>query len=193
MHNGRSNGIVIGVVDSLDDPDKIGRVRVKLPHLDNQTSDWARLVSLMAGNDRGTFFRPEVGDEVLVAFEHGEARRPYILGALWSSVDKAPADDGKPAENNWRQIKSRSGHIIRLDDTSGAERIEVIDKDGDRKVVIDSAGKKVQVHCQSGDVEVTAPAGNVKVNAQSIELKATTINLEASGTFTIKGATVNIN
>jgi uncharacterized protein involved in type VI secretion and phage assembly len=194
VSNQRGNGIVIGIVASLDDPDKLGRVRVKLPHLDNELSDWARLVSLMAGKDRGTFFRPEIGDEVLCAFEHGDARRPYVLGALWSSQDTVPSDDGRPTENNWRQIKSRSGHIIKLDDTRGAERIELIDKDGDRTVTIDSAARKIQVVCQSGDVEVTAPAGRVTVNARSIELKATgTINLEADGTFTIKGATVNIN
>jgi uncharacterized protein involved in type VI secretion and phage assembly len=194
MHNGNENGIVIGIVDDLNDPDRLGRVRVKFPNLGNEKSDWGRLVSLMAGKGRGAFFRPEVGDEVLVAFEHGEARRPYILGALWSSADTPPPDDGKPADNNWRQIKSRSGHVIKLDDTKGAEVIEIIDKDGQRKVVIDSAAQKIQVVCQSGDVEVTAPSGNVKVNAQTIELKATgNVNLEAGGTCTIKGATVNIN
>lgn len=194
MRDGSVIGIVIGLVDDLKDPDQLGRVRVKFPHLDGQPSDWARLVSLMAGKDRGTFFRPEVGDEVVVAFEQGEPRRPYVLGALWSSVDVPPADDGKPADNNWRQIKSRSGHIIKLDDTRGAEVITIIDKDSQRKVVLDSAGQKIQVVCESGDVEVTAPSGNVKVSAATIELKATgNINLEATGTLTIKGATVNIN
>src|SRR5438105_220923 len=177
MHDGRGTGIVIGIVTNLNDPDRLGRVRVKFPHLGNELSDWGRLVSLMGGKDRGAFFRPEVGDEVLVAFEHGDARRPYILGAVWSSEDKPPPDDGKPVENNWRQIRSRSGHVIKFDDTKGAEVIEIIDKDGARKVVIDSAKKKIQVVCDSGDVEVTAPAGNVKVNAKTIELKATeTIN-----------------
>lgn len=195
MYNGHGHGtnIVIGTVESLDDPLKLGRVRVKLVCLD-VLSDWARLVSPMAGKGRGTFFRPEVDDEVLVAFEQGDPRRPYVLGALWSSEDQPPADDGRPTQNNWRQIKSRSGHIIKLDDTSGAERIELIDKDGERTVVIDSAGKKIQVVCQTGDVEVTARAGNVKVNAQSIELKASsTLDIEAGKTLTIKGKTVNIN
>jgi uncharacterized protein involved in type VI secretion and phage assembly len=192
--NGQGTNIVIGTVASLDDPDKLGRVRVKLPYLKNELSDWARLVSLMAGGGRGTFFRPEVGDEVLVAFEHGDPRRPYVLGALWSSQDQPPADDGRQTQNNWRQIRSRSGHVIKLDDTKGAERIELIDKDGDRKVVIDSAGKKIQVVCQSGDVEVTAPSGSVTVNAQSITLKASSsIDVQAGSTLTLKGATVNIN
>src|SRR5215212_313772 len=99
-----TNGIVIGLVIDLKDEENIGRVKVKYPHLEDQPSDWARLASPMAGNKRGTFFRPEVGDEVLVAFEHGEPRRPYIIGALWSKVDPPPPDDGDTEKNNWRFI-----------------------------------------------------------------------------------------
>jgi uncharacterized protein involved in type VI secretion and phage assembly len=154
--------IMAAEVADLDDPEKLGRVRVRYPHLDNQLSDWARLVTLMAGPDRGVFFRPQQGDEVLVALEHNDPRRPYILGSMWSKVDTPPRDDGQPTQNNWRFFKSRSGHIIKLDDTQGKEKIEIIDKDGARKVVIDSAAQKIQVICDSGDVEVKAGAGSVK-------------------------------
>lgn len=194
MSNQSSNGIVIGVVTNLEDPDKLGRVKVKFPHLDDQESDWARLVSLMAGSERGTFFRPEVNDEVLVGLEHGDFRRAYVLGSLWGKEDKPPSDDGKAKENNWRFIKSRSGHVVKLDDTDGSEKIEVIDKDEKHKIVIDTSGDKIQIICDSGDVEVSAPSGTVKVEATTIEMKASgEMNLEASGTMTIKGATVNIN
>jgi uncharacterized protein involved in type VI secretion and phage assembly len=194
MQDGQSNGIVIGTVVDLDDPERIGRIKVQYPHLGDEQSDWARLVVPMAGNDRGCFFRPEKGDEVLVAFEHGEARRPHIVGSLWSTVDKPPEDDGQPVENNWRFIKSRSGHVIKLDDTRGKERIELIDKDGQRKVIIDSANRKIQVICEQGDVEVTAKAGSVKIEAMTVEVKASaSMTLEAAGTMTIKGATVSIN
>ena len=194
MHNTRENGIVIGIVTDLRDPENLGRVQVQFPHLSNQPSDWARLVAPMAGKDRGTFFRPEKGDEVLVAFEHGEPRRPFILGALWSSVDTPPPDDGNAEKNNWRFIKSRSGHIIRFDDTQGGEKIEIIDKDNSRKIVVDSSGSKIQVICDKGDIEVTAQSGTVSVNAKTVEIKASAnMNLEANGTMTIKGATVNIN
>jgi uncharacterized protein involved in type VI secretion and phage assembly len=190
----RENGIVIGLVTSLDDPQRLGRVKVKFPHLDSQESDWARLVTPMAGADRGLFLRPEVGDEVMVAFEHGDPRRPHVLGSLWSSTDKTPSDDGNATRNNWRFIKSRSGHIIKLDDTSGAEKIEVVDKDGNRKVVIDSANQKIQVICEVGDIEITASAGAVKVNAVSVQVNAQgNMSLVATGTMTIKGAAVNIN
>jgi uncharacterized protein involved in type VI secretion and phage assembly len=194
MSEQRGNGIVIGVVKDLDDPENLGRVKVKYPHLGDAPSDWARLVSLMGGAKRGAFFRPEVEDEVLIAFEHGDPRRPYILGALWSKTDPPPADDGAKTKNNWRFITSRSGHVIKLDDTSGKEKVEIIDKDGAHKIVIDAANKKIQITCDSGDIEVSAPSGALKVQAQSVEVKASsTMSLEASGTLTIKGSTVNIN
>ena len=194
MQEQKENGIVVGIVTDLDDPDRLGRVKVKYPHLGDQESNWAKLVSPMAGPDRGLFFRPEVNDEVLVVWEHGESRTPSILGAVWNKVDTPPSDDGQPSQNNWRFIKSRSGHIIKLDDTQGAERIEITDKDGSRKVIIDSAGQRIQVICDTGDIEVSAAAGNVKVEAATIELKASgNMTLEATGTMTIAGKPVNIN
>ncbi len=194
MQGQRANGIVIGIVTNLDDPDRLGRVKVKYPHQNDEQSDWARLVAFMAGPDRGAFFRPEVDDEVLVAFEHGDPRRPYILGGLWNRSDTPPPDDDQPTENNVRLIKTRSGHFIKFDDSAGGEKIEIVDKDGSRQVIIDSAGRKIQVTCDDGDVEISAGTGSVKVEATTVEVKATgNITLEATGVMTIKGATVNIN
>ncbi|HZH31985.1 MAG TPA: phage baseplate assembly protein V [Pyrinomonadaceae bacterium] len=190
----RVNGIIIGIVTDLEDPEAIGRIKVMFPTLGDQASDWARLVTPMAGKDRGLFLRPEVGDEVLVAFELGDPTRPYILGSLWNKVDTPPPDDGQAGQNNWRFIKSRSGHIVKLDDTQGAEKIEIIGSDGQRQIVFDIAGKKIQVVCDTGDVEVSATGGTVKVEALTVEVKASgNMTLEATGTMTIKGATVNIN
>src|SRR6185369_121580 len=192
MSSQQVNGIIIGLVTDLADPENLARVRVSYPYLGDETSDWARLVTPMAGKNRGVFFRPEVGDEVLVAFELGDVRRPYILGSLWSTTDTPPPDDGQAAQNNWRFIKSRNGHIIKLDDTNGQEKIEITGSDGQRKIVFDIAGKKIQVTCDSGDVEVSATAGTVKVEATTVEIKASgNMNLEATGSMTIKGATVN--
>src|SRR5262249_20209525 len=100
MDEQQTNGIVIGIVKTLDDPDRLGRMRVELPHQNDQLSYWAPMVTPMAGAGRGVCFLPEVGEQVLVAFEHGDPRRPYVLGSLWSKVDRRPADDGKPTENN---------------------------------------------------------------------------------------------
>ena len=194
MSSQQVNGIIIGLVTDLADPENLARVRVSYPYLGDETSDWARLVTPMAGKNRGVFFRPEVGDDVLVAFELGDVRRPYILGSLWSATDTPPPDDGNAKQNNLRAIHSRNGHKVILDDTKGKEKIQIIGSDGQRKIVFDIAAKKIQVTCDSGDIEVSAPAGNVKVDATTVSVKASgNMNLEASGTMTIKGATVNIN
>jgi uncharacterized protein involved in type VI secretion and phage assembly len=140
----------------------------------------------MAGKGRGFFFRPEVGDEVLVGCENGHLRRLYVLGAMRSKVDTPPPNDGKDTENNWRDIVSRSGHVLKLDDTDGAEKIEIFDKRGAATLVIDSANFKIQIECSSGDVEVTAPSGAFKVEAQSVDIKAL-------GQLKIQGATVDID
>ena|ERR1700736_1708033 len=199
----RDNGIVIGIADDLDDPEKLGRVRVKLPHLAGAPSDWAWIVSPMAGKDRGLFLRPEIGDQVLVAFAQGDPRFPYILGSLWSKTDPPPPDDGKPVDNNWRFIKSRSGHIVKLDDTKGAEKIDIVDKSGTLKVTLDSAKKSIQVSNDGGDVEVTSSTGNIKISASAGQIKLegltvevsaqTSLKLTSSGTVTIQGTLVQIN
>jgi len=127
---GKVYGVVTGVVVSIADPDEQGRVKVKFPWWEDQESPWARVMSFMAGNDRGAVFRPEVDDEVLVLFEHGDPRFPYVIGALWNGKDKSPGEAGKNADNHVRIIKSRSGHTIVLDDTNGSEKVVVTDKNG---------------------------------------------------------------
>ncbi len=189
----RENGVYVATVLDIVDPLGLGRILVEVPTL-KIGSAWARLVQPMAGHQRGTFFRPEIGEEVVIAFEQGEPRRPLVLGGIWNKVDPPPPDDGRQSENNWRFITSRSGHVIKLDDTRGGERIEVVDKDGQRRLVIDSAGSKIQVVCDRGDIEIRAPAGSVKVEAAQVEIAATgSMKLSAGGVMTIRGATVNIN
>lgn len=127
----RMYGAVVGLVSSIDDPDGQGRVRVKFPWLkEDVESRWARVVSFMAGADRGGVFRPEVGDEVLVLFEHGDMRFPYIVGGLWNGQDAMPSARGSDGANDVRLIKSRSGHTIVLDDSAGAEKITISDRSG---------------------------------------------------------------
>jgi uncharacterized protein involved in type VI secretion and phage assembly len=202
------NGIVPAVVIDLDDPEKLDRVRVRYPHLQDQPSDWARMCASMAGKGRGSHFIPEVGDEVLVALEQGNVRRPYILGALWSAQDTPPPTQGKATDNNLRFIRSRAGHQITLDDTPGKERVVIVDKDNSRQIVLDSANKKIQILCDDGDVEVRAPSGRVDVQAKDVSVKATssvtvegltveikasgTLKLEAQGALSLKGATVSV-
>lgn len=136
-------GMVIGVVTNNQDPEKLGRVKVKFPWLTNAQeskegveSFWARIVTPMAGGDLGMYFLPEVEDEVLVGFEHGDISTPYVIGSLWNGVDKPPIEKDEDTENNLRVIKSRSGHKVIFDDTKGEEKIIVQDKVGKNKVVI---------------------------------------------------------
>jgi phage baseplate assembly protein V len=198
-----AQNVVVGEVSELASAAPFGRVRVRYQHLNGTESGWCPVVSPMTGPGRGFVFMPEVGDHVLVLLEGGDANRGFIVGGVWSEKHKAPEQSGPPADNNVRFIRSRSGHQFRLDDTKSKERIELVDKDGTRKVVIDSAGKKIQVICDSGDVEVTAGSGNVTVKAASgavtvegatISIKAKqSLTLEAGGTLKIKGAKVDIN
>jgi uncharacterized protein involved in type VI secretion and phage assembly len=190
----RENGIVIGIVADLDDPEKIGRVRVKFPHLANEISQWARLASPMGGKQRGFFMRPEIDDEVLVVFEQGDPRRPNIVGSFWSTADPPPEDDGKPVDNNWRFFRSRSGHLMKFDDTSGAERIEIVGQGGAHKLVIDVSGKKIEISCDSGDIAISAPTGKLSLDAQQVAIKASgKLDIQAGAAMTIKGLTVAIN
>ncbi len=197
----RCYGVVIGVVSNNQDPDKKGRVKVKLPWFaDTVETAWARVAAPMAGHQCGFMFLPEAGDEVLVAFEHGLLEFPYVLGALWSGKHAPPVsnEDGK---NNIRLIKSRSGHLLRLDDTDGKEKIEIIDKSGKNSIVIDTASNHITITADA-DVTVAANKGTLKLSGQRIELAAQSdvkiqanngMELMANGQLKIKGITVDIN
>jgi uncharacterized protein involved in type VI secretion and phage assembly len=201
LRGGRIQGVVVGIVTNNQDPDGLGRVKVKFPWLsDVDESTWARIAAPMAGDQRGVYFLPEVDDEVLVAFEHGDVRFPYVLGALWNGKDAPPAsnDDGK---NNVRIIKSRSGHVIKLNDEDGKETIEIVDKSEKNSILIDTANNSIAVTSDK-DITLSASNGTIKLNAQKIEINSSgptkiaagsTASVEASATLTVKGATVNIN
>lgn len=187
-------GVVVGIVTNIDDPDGLGRVKVKFPWLkEDVESHWSRIMSLMAGNESGCVFRPEVEDEVLVLFEHGDTRYPYVIGALWNGQDAMPSERGSDSDNNIRLIKSRSGHIIKLDDTAGSEKIEIIDKEEKNTIVIDTSSNKISISADT-DIELKASNGKILLDATEIEIKSSgSATVEASGDMTIKGSTVNIN
>lgn len=187
--------LVAAVVKDLKDDEGLGRVRVEFPHLNNELSDLCRLVTPMAGPERGFFFKPQPGDEVLVGFELNDKRRGYILGGLWSTEDRPPPRaTEEPEENNLRFIHTRSGHILRFDDTPNAEKIELIASGGNQRVVLDVATKKIEVVNTAGDIDVSATNGKVTITAVTVEVRATgKMDLTAGGALTIKGASVAIN
>ena len=201
----RTYEAVIGVVVDNKDPDKLARVKVKYPVLGGQdTSFWAPLVQLGAGEERGWFFLPEVDDEVLIMFEHGDIHRPLIVGALWNGKD-APADknDGK---NERRTLVSREGSKIILDDDKGLVTIQ--DGKSEGKIVIDITNK-ITIEAANGDVCLQAPKGELNIVAKEIKSEGTQnyhletksgTNLGSDGETTIKsamlqiaGATVDLN
>lgn len=194
-------GVVVGVVTNNKDDKGLGRVKVKFPWLsDSDESAWARVAVPMAGNQRGFYFLPEVNDEVLVAFEHGSADYPYVLGALWNGKDKPPeANDG--GTNDIRAIKSRSGHIIRLNDKDGQEKVEIMDKTGRNSIVFDTAKNSLAISADS-DITITSNNGKVSLSGQGVEIKSnagvtiqaqSSADIKANGQLTIKGQMVNIN
>lgn len=193
--------VVVGVVTNNQDDEGLGRVKVRFPWLsDEDESHWARVATPMAGNERGMYFLPEVDDEVLVCFEHGDLRFPVILGSLWNGKDVAPANN-EDGNNNIRLIRSRSGHVIRLNDEDGAETIEIVDKSEANSIVIDTASNTITITADA-DVVVTAPQGTVKIETDTLEVKSSAdvkieaggnMDLKAGGTMTIEGSTVNIN
>lgn len=194
-------GVVVGIVTNNQDPNGMGRVKVRLPWLsDSEETFWARIAVPMAGGDRGTWFLPEVDDEVLVAFEQGDVRFPYVLGALWNGKDAPPADNGD-GKNNLRLIKSRSGHVIKLNDEDGKETIEILDKDGKNTIVIDSAKGTITITADK-DITLSAPQGTITLDAQKVETKSSGdtkiesgagMDVKATGTLNVKGATINLN
>ncbi len=179
-------GVAFAVVTNNQDSEGQGRIKVKYPWRDDQDeSYWARVVTFMAGNDMGGYFLPEVNDEVLVAFENGDIDHPVIIGGLWSGAMKPPETnaDGK---NNRRLIKSRSGHLVILDDKSGSEKIEIIDKSGKNFITIDTAANKITLTSEK-DIEIKAPKGKVSIEAMQFELKAqAAVKIEASANMDIK-------
>jgi uncharacterized protein involved in type VI secretion and phage assembly len=200
LNTSRIYGVVIGLVTNSEDPEKMGRVKVKYPWLsDTDESNWARIATPMAGKERGFFFPPEVDDEVLIAFEQGDTRFPYVVGSLWNGKDAPPVqNDGK---SNLRMIKSRSGHIIQFNDEDGHETIEIIDKSSKNKILIDTSKNTIAITSEA-DIKLSAPKGKIALDAQTLEFKSTdTIKIESGSNFDIKagaklnckGAFINLN
>jgi phage baseplate assembly protein V len=199
--DGRRYGVAIAVVTNNRDPDGLGRVKVSLPWLADQVeTDWARVVSPMAGPGRGVFFLPEVDDEVLVAFEHGDPGSAYVLGGLWNGKDKPP-ESNSDGKNNLRVIKSRAGHVIRLTDTDGEEKIEIIDKSASNSIVISTKDNTITITA-AADVTLQSSKGKLKLSGNGVEISSTAavkieasanMDLKAAAQLNVKGALVNIN
>jgi|ERR1051325_3488699 uncharacterized protein involved in type VI secretion and phage assembly len=196
---GYVKGVAIAIVTQNKDDDGLCRVKVSYPwHEKPRDSYWARLATPMAGNERGFVTIPEVGDEVLVAFEREDLRFPCVLGSVWNGKDKPPYNnnDGK---NDKRAFRSRKKHYLLFDD--GSKGVVELAHQRGRRITFDDQGFSVQdekgntvnVNSDSGAMTIEAK-GQLKIRAASISIEATsTLDVKANATMTIKGATVMIN
>ena len=188
------HGAVPAVVTEVkDDPDNLSRVKVKFPWLDDSfSSDWARVVLPGAGKDRGFACLPEIDDEVLVCFEQGDFRRPYVLGGLFNGVD-LPKDSGSLVDTangtiGVRAFTTRAGHSLKFTDADNGKGVKLATGGTQvESVELDAAGHKITIS-SSGDITIEAgKSGTVKITA------GTTMTLEATSSLELKAPTVKIN
>lgn len=174
-------GVVTGIVKDLEDPDKMGRVQVTFKWMSEEepVSNWARIAAPMAGGSRGIQFMPEIEDEVLLAFDQGNQRFPYIIGFLWNGEDKQPREES-PA---LRTIQTVSGHYLEFDDTEDSEKISLLFKGDKPSMVIDE--NTVNIETADGHlVSVDNDAGSISLKFGGAE---PSIVLE-DGSITMKTA-----
>lgn len=206
-------GAVVGVVTDTGDPDALGRVKVKYPWMtDDAESYWARVISPGAGPEAGLFMVPEVGDEVMVIFEHGDFDRPYVLGGVWNGKDKLPPPGAGASQNEKPLVRtwySRTGHHISVYDNAD-NKIEIVTKDGhtllmsdkDKKIhlvtsggqelLVDDNAKNVKVKT-TGTVNIESTGAMTIKSSGNLTIEGSMIDVKASGPLNLKGAIVNIN
>ena len=207
-------GLQIGVVVKIEgDPDKEDRVQIQLPTVGTHEGLWARVASVDAGKERGSFFRPEIHDEVVVGFLNDDPRHPIILGMLNSSANPSPFES-KDA-NNEKGFITRSKIKFLFNDEKKTLHMETpkgkiikIDDDQDKIIFSDQHNNKIQLGADGITVESAknisfkTSAGNVTIEGNNIEIKAAikssikgnaSAELQSSGQTVIKGSIVNIN
>jgi phage protein D/phage baseplate assembly protein gpV len=185
--------MVVGLVTNVNDPDKTGRVKVKFPTLPTQStpleSTWARVVTLAAGADRGVLMLPEVDDEVVVAFENGDARRPLVVGAVFNGKAK-PGDELTQSQDGSFAVRANKKAFVHTKDdmTFKSDKKLIIQVASDRE---EKADGKMGVEA-GGEVKMKAGSSYTLEAGSSMSIKGASISVEAQGSLTLKGATVSI-
>ncbi len=196
-------GVISGKVLRVEVEGHPGMVEVKFRWLGGSLRSWARVAVPMAGKNRGFYFMPDVGDEVLLAFDHGDVHSPYVIGSLWNASSKPP-DSARDGNNNLKTLKLRSGHELTFKDdkngndrsieikTSGNQRITLNDSPGKEMIEIaDSTGNIVKI--TNKEISISAQA-KLSIKAPTIEMQAQgSMSLKSTGPLTIQGAVVKIN
>lgn len=180
---GLFHGVHVALVTDLRDPDNQGRVKVKLPWLPDSAGAacelWARLATLMGGNNRGSWFVPDVDDEVLVAFEGGDLRHPFVIGGLWNGQDAPPTTMDGSGQNNKKVLRSRNGVQVTLDDSNGQEQL-ILETPGGQKVTLKDGPGAVLIEDSNGNSVKLETAG-ITINASAkVTVQATQVAVSAS-------------
>jgi len=175
------HGVHPALVVDIKDPDNQGRVKIKLPWSPDGAGAtcelWARLSTFMAGNQRGAWFIPDVDDEVLVAFESGDARRPYVIGSIWNGKDAPPESMDGSGSNDKKVLRSRNGVKVTLDDHDGSEQL-ILETPGGQKITLKDGGAAVEIE---------------DANGNSVKLEAAGITINASAKVTVQASQVNVS
>lgn len=191
----RIQGLAIAIVSANDDPEGRGRVKLEYPWLGPDIESWwARVALPGAGHQTGVIWVPQVGDEVLVGFEHGDIDHPYVLGGLWNGQDAAPLGDGLfDAGSVTRSgFVSRTGHKLVFFDDKRETGIALLSADGSFAVSLNET--KGQLHIKAAGKKLVIEAGELEVKVdRAASLEATEVGIKASGQVKLKGATVALN
>jgi uncharacterized protein involved in type VI secretion and phage assembly len=177
---GRHFGVYPAIVTDVVDPLALGRVEVKLPWLGAEAGGqearaWATLCTPYADDDQGIEILPAVGTQVVLAFEAGDLRRPYVVGATWNGKEKLPATP--TAANDLRVWKTRAGSKLEFDDAAGAAKVTLTTASGHR-LVLDEGVQRIQIRHPSGATITLTAAGAVEINAAAtVEVRASALNV----------------
>lgn len=176
----RHFGVYPAIVTDIVDPSRLGRIELRFPWLGDDGASvraWATLCSPYADDDQGLEVLPSVGTQVVVAFEAGALRRPYILGSCWNGREALP--EAPAAPNDRRLMKTRSGSKLEFDDTVGAAKVTLSMASG-HTVVLDDAAQLVRVEHQNGCVVILNVAGQIQIQANSsVDVTAPVLNVHA--------------
>ena len=187
---GRWYGAFPALVTDIVDPEGLGRVKIALPWSPDtagaRDETWARLATFMAGNNRGSWFIPDVDDEVLIVFEGGDPRRPYVIGSLWNGKDKPPESMDGAGKNFKKVLRSRNGVKLTMDDTDGREQF-ILETPGGQKLtlkdgpgaveIVDSNGNSIKM--EASGITITASA-KVTINASQVAVSAGMVTVDAA-------------
>jgi uncharacterized protein involved in type VI secretion and phage assembly len=185
--------LVVGLVTNNDDPDNMGRVRVQYPSLGpDAEGGWASIASVSAGNARGVMMLPVVGEEVLVGFEHGDTRRPYVLGSLFNGTD-LPGDDLTQNQDGSFALLSDQKIVATAKDAMNLTTNQSLTVSADQNIS-ESAQQSYTIESQQGDISIKADMGNVTIEGtQSVTIKCggSSIQIGPSG-VTVSGPMISL-